>query len=299
MAFVRMLITLDGDLRDGLRAALGRRWLGEVWDDLCGPLRRTLEEHPLDGAEISEIVSAGRYWTLLPQIGRPMVTVADAARQWTWTPAVWADLLANAGDEMHLAGGVVAPYPPERAKGLPRSLRERGNPGWPRLRILYGWRDGRCTLEVAADEDMLLAEDGTAALALYGRFAELIDPAYGEVGFANGSIPTAPRVRIKAGWASYDPGSPREALFGHSWVTVLPAQLAERLGGPDALSATGAFHEVLPLPRGGALVRATVRLGDYDLAAARRVRDALAPVMPERFRRFVNADTVVDDSQPA
>lgn len=72
----------------------------------------------------------------------------------------------------------------------------------------------------------------------------------------------------------------RRYLRGYAWVTVVPPELAVRLGGADALAATGAFHEVEALPHGGVWLRATESLDAYDAAAVRRVFHALAPVLP-------------------
>lgn len=72
----------------------------------------------------------------------------------------------------------------------------------------------------------------------------------------------------------------RRHLRGYSWITVVPRELAARLGGADALTATGAFAEVEALPPGGVWLRATDRAETYDAAAVRRVFSALAPVLP-------------------
>ena len=68
-------------------------------------------------------------------------------------------------------------------------------------------------------------------------------------------------------------------LQGYEWVTLVPAAAA-RLGGAAALRESGAFWRVDELPTGGVLVQATHRMEEYDLAAARRVWEVLAPVLP-------------------
>jgi hypothetical protein len=62
----------------------------------------------------------------------------------------------------------------------------------------------------------------------------------------------------------------REVLRGYPWVTVCGPEIAARLGGPDALRASGAFHEVRVLPTGSVWLQATERLGDYTGDALRR-----------------------------
>ncbi|MGW0665352.1 hypothetical protein [Streptodolium elevatio] len=68
-------------------------------------------------------------------------------------------------------------------------------------------------------------------------------------------------------------------LRGYHWLTVCPQELADKLGGPHALEATGAFVDVTPLRSGGVWLQATDTFADYDMAAATRVWNALAPVL--------------------
>lgn len=70
-------------------------------------------------------------------------------------------------------------------------------------------------------------------------------------------------------------------LLGYSWVTLCPGGAARLLGGAAALTESGAFWRVDEQPGGAVLLQATERLGDYDLAAARKVFDVLAPVLPD------------------
>ena len=72
----------------------------------------------------------------------------------------------------------------------------------------------------------------------------------------------------------------REVLRGYSWVTVVPAGLAQKLGGAQAMRASGAFAVVDELPFGGLWLQATRYFAEYDPAAVHRVFRALAPVLP-------------------
>lgn len=72
----------------------------------------------------------------------------------------------------------------------------------------------------------------------------------------------------------------RQVLRGYSWVTVVPSELAAKVGGVRALLASGAFVVVEELPSGGLWLRATETPADYDGDAVRRVFEALAPVLP-------------------
>jgi hypothetical protein len=71
----------------------------------------------------------------------------------------------------------------------------------------------------------------------------------------------------------------RDVLRGYSWVTIVAAPLAGRLGGAGVLAASGVFAEVSPLPGGQVLLRATPGLDDYQGPAVRRVLSVLAPVL--------------------
>jgi len=69
-------------------------------------------------------------------------------------------------------------------------------------------------------------------------------------------------------------------LQGYEWVTLVPAGAVARLGGTAVLTGSGAFWRADELPTGGVLAQATERIDEYDLAAARRVWEVLAPVLP-------------------
>jgi hypothetical protein len=66
-----------------------------------------------------------------------------------------------------------------------------------------------------------------------------------------------------------------EFLRGYSWWTIVPRELLGRVGGVTALRASGAFHEILELPRGAVWLRASERFADYDNAAVKAVWSAL------------------------
>lgn len=72
----------------------------------------------------------------------------------------------------------------------------------------------------------------------------------------------------------------RSVLRGYPWVTVCAPEIAARLGGPDMLRASGAFHEVWELPTGAVWLQATERLTDYEGQALHRVFRTVAPVLP-------------------
>jgi hypothetical protein len=71
----------------------------------------------------------------------------------------------------------------------------------------------------------------------------------------------------------------REVLRGYSWVTICDSVIAQRLGGVAALSESGAFHQVVQLPTGQLLLRATPLLEQYEGITVTRVFEATAPVL--------------------
>lgn len=70
-------------------------------------------------------------------------------------------------------------------------------------------------------------------------------------------------------------------LQGYSWITLCPAGAVARCGGAAVLRDSGAFWRVEEQPGGAVLLQATERVGDYDLAAAGKVFDVLAPALPD------------------
>ncbi|MFI7067415.1 hypothetical protein ACIBL3_40925 [Kribbella sp. NPDC050124] len=129
---------------------------------------------------------------------------------------------------------------------------------------------GRATVPVAVQE---------AFVEFLAEFSEGARASFGNVADDNAGGRTALEVDLPR---SEDHGvlQSDDVLRGYSWVTVCPPALVGRLGGYEALEATGAFAEVRRLDYGAALLRATDRLEQYDDDAIRRVFHALAPVLP-------------------
>jgi hypothetical protein len=106
------------------------------------------------------------------------------------------------------------------------------------------------------------------------------DPAFGKVSDDNaGAVHTTLDVALLRP-ADESVRRSRELLRGYSWLTVVPKELVQRLGGVDAMASTGAIDQVYPLAGGGAVLRATPTPADFDDAAMRRLFRLLAPVLP-------------------
>jgi hypothetical protein len=72
----------------------------------------------------------------------------------------------------------------------------------------------------------------------------------------------------------------REVLRDYGWVTAVPQQLGDRLGGLRSLQASGAFHDVAQLTAGGYWLQATPRWDDYGIEQAEAIFKVLAPILP-------------------
>ncbi|MEI4913982.1 hypothetical protein Q8G39_28440, partial [Klebsiella pneumoniae] len=79
-------------------------------------------------------------------------------------------------------------------------------------------------------------------------------------------------------WTIYDEAiaDSRTVLRGYSWLTVVAGELADRLGGPDALRASGAFVQVEPLRSGGVWLLASDDYAGYTDERVEAVWRALA-----------------------
>lgn len=92
-------------------------------------------------------------------------------------------------------------------------------------------------------------------------------------------------------------------LRGYGWITLCPAVLADRLGGPSALEASEAFVEVRKLPSGDVLLLATATPQEFDETALRRVWTAVAPVLPpgqpRRVTGYEHNEVILEDAADA
>jgi hypothetical protein len=128
---------------------------------------------------------------------------------------------------------------------------------------------------------------GWVAEPPWDRFADvvaavdaIVDVGYAEMGPGGGASANSNLSQVLP-WQTrprWDTG--RQVLRGYNWLTVCPAELVDRLGGVATLSASGAFYRVVALDHGGACLQATPTLQGYDLPAARRVFQAVRPVLP-------------------
>ena len=116
-------------------------------------------------------------------------------------------------------------------------------------------------------------------------FADQLDPGYGHVDDNFDGDSTFERCmrtpdRPRDWWDhDYSVNHCRSFLRGYSWLTIVPQELVQPLGGIQALTDSGAFAQVRPLANGGAWLLATDDYRHFDHEALHRVFRAVAPVL--------------------
>jgi hypothetical protein len=122
--------------------------------------------------------------------------------------------------------------------------------------------------------------DGMAPLLAFVRgVANLGNPVHGEIAWGNQRQESIFGLAAATGPERTLPHA-RQTLRGYAWLTILPEEIGQRLGGLDALRSSGAFVEVEHLDAGGFWCRATRTIEEYDWAAAEGVFEVVAPALP-------------------
>ena len=211
---------------------------------------------------------------------RQRVVAAHSNQTWEWDGGAWTQVADwGGGDRPRLA------YDTARARtvsvawgGQTLTTWEWDGTTW--TQVADSGPPTREVYDVAYDRERQL-------LGLVRSVADTCAPAYGEISFDNtGLLDFATSYEHNLGLFPWNAvrranRSPR----GYSWLTILAEPVGDRLGGEAALRETAVFAEVSRLAGGGYWLLATTRLVNYDLAAAERVRQALAPVLPNRSAR--------------
>jgi hypothetical protein len=221
-------------------------------------------------------------------------------RQSRYTRRTWQRLLSGLAASppykcvllMHQLDGRGHPVDDEHAVSV-EFHRPSEHPEWVRFAAsapsaLVPWQGSEEVQQRWLD---LLAAWAVRLDAVYGHLTDDADPAFGTA--LERMLSLAPDDTV--------PNSDR-TLRGYSWGTLCSPKVAERVGGPAALRASGAFHEVTEVPGGRLLLRATPTLEQYTADAPSRVLRALAPALPPgRTRReyFHSWMRLAPDGDPA
>jgi len=118
-------------------------------------------------------------------------------------------------------------------------------------------------------------------------FADRWNPGFGHISYDYSEGMTALENRtdhvtwgVERTMPQHTIGQSRAWLRGYSWLTIVPQELAGKVGGAAGLRATGAFVQVDELRNGGLWLLATENFQDYGIEAATPVFRALAPILP-------------------
>ncbi|MFI6445172.1 hypothetical protein [Kitasatospora sp. NPDC050543] len=168
-------------------------------------------------------------------------------------------------------------------------LDEQGMPGQELLRM------GVARDEDAEDWVRLSAEapEGRFAPADQPRWTELlrdfsqeVDPSYAQIGYSLTLGRTEHEERVGPPLPELTLPHSRRLLRGYEWLTVIPREIAQQLGGAEAIAA-GDFHRVETLRDGAVLLQVTPEFDGFTGGAIERtwqlLRPALRPGMPKRY----------------
>jgi hypothetical protein len=255
-------------------APVARRWLDGVLEEVLTELRDGLRTRPAaalprrlnlglepwgEPGQVLGILSYGRD----EPVGRRRTVFTEKGWQW---------LLTRLGDSPFLAGVEIIPLDD---RGFPRHdevavvmvMRDMLSPNWVRLWFsapaMTGWA---ASAQVQARWAGFVRTQAAQAGACAG-------------GMSDGGWPGTGTALERATSAVACARKSREELRGYTWVTIVAAELAARLGGADALRDSEAFCEVSELPDGSLWLQATPAINDFTWERVRRVFEALAPVL--------------------
>lgn len=165
-------------------------------------------------------------------------------------------------------------------------LDSKGNPGARIIRFeaeMVQDAPTWCRVWFEAPESHLMNPATQAAwLDAMRRFCDEVNPSFGQISYDYGA-PSDSALEAVTGPPWTIPykaiANSRQVLRGYDWLTVCAAELADRLGGVEALRGSGAFAQVEPLRNGGVWLLATEQYPDYGGERVEAVWRTLAPVL--------------------
>jgi hypothetical protein len=194
------------------------------------------------------------------------------------------------------------PYTPEAFPWLRRFIDDRAESITVKSGNFVDGQIGDSDVWVSATFDVELPE--YVKLVVYMDEMELLDPekapsaqdrimrsvrwacsrynvVYGHVSYhhAAGKTELERFLRGKAGDPTTNTPRWRTELRGYSWLMVISADIALRLGGADALRASQAFHSVTALANGSLLLQATSAFREYRDQAVMNVYRVVQDVL--------------------
>ncbi|MFC7247217.1 hypothetical protein ACFQO7_32495 [Catellatospora aurea] len=258
-----------------------RAWFENGWRSLGGELRDWLSADPASRREL-----AGTF----PRGATVELFTAEPDGRWPaqdeLAPQVWQDFL----DKLCLAEGgalgAAANVRPGGAEGsqvrpgayfetdqyfeMARYLVDAGGSGY----VTLACKNVAGCLLTSRERQTALADTVLAAV-------QLVDPCYAEVSLK--VDPTASALEAATGrLVSRALQESRRYLAGYSWITVVPREIAQRLGGAAAATRSDLFPEVSELRSGALWLRTTQWLDQYETADATSLAEFFGPVLPPR-----------------
>lgn len=214
---------------------------------------------------------------------RSMVQVTSRrAKSYTSTALEWLrERLAEGQTRADLHFWLTAGSEPDSPNVWYPSLyahRPEPSPGWMRL--------GAYVQESAFVDPHHGPQVQQLWLKVLRSFVERLNPGFGQIEYgyddfgATGlEFSLSPDMPLEEREPDYTLAQCRQYLRGYSWLTVVPGELAERLGGAAALQNSGAFVDVAQLDAGGVWLLATEDYRDYGPEQIERVFRVLRPVL--------------------
>jgi hypothetical protein len=161
---------------------------------------------------------------------------------------------------------------------------EEHSPGWIRLCSRFSSR--------AFAAPVTGTENQQRWLDLMREYADRLNPSHGQIGVEHALGETTLEDRLPPNYGRNSPmytvGESRQFLRGYGWLTIVPEELAGRVGGVHGLASTGVFAEVAALSAGGVWLLATTDFREYELAHAHRLFSVLAPILRPGLPRRPN-----------
>jgi hypothetical protein len=211
----------------------------------------------------------GSAWALI-ELARRFPSGVRTSRR-AYSPHEWQVFLARLGQDL-VAADVLLYRLDERGYATADGVRLQArlsdaDPSWVYLEafVREGW--------------LRAGNNQHATLEFLRDVAERCDPSFGQVCYQT-SIHRSPLEEALALIPDDELVISGRRLRGYGWLTVCSQQIGDELGGLEALRATGAFAEADRLANGGYWLLATPRFEQYDLAAAERIFQVLAPKLP-------------------
>ena len=263
---------------------LARGWLTGCMDEVCGLLSQKLRTDPVTEVSVRSVDEEGRIRQggpnqVLGELHTYRKRFGFNPERLLYSPRSWDRFLDSLS--RNPAGVHVRMIPLDRDGFRSQSgwcgigVRwDRRCPGWARFSFTVGvgqLTDWTESVEIQESwAGFVRRKAGQMAVYAGGMTDDIWPGQDTALQRATQSVPSNLLLKICQS---------REVLLGYSWVTVVAPEVAARLGGAAAMSATGAFCEVEEMPGGALWLRSTPVINDFTGDRVRKVFEALAPVL--------------------